>query len=35
MHYRADLLGATLTITAPPEGGTLVRCVLEQEVPRA
>jgi len=31
MHYRADVIGALLSVGAAPGGGTLVRCVLPQD----
>ncbi|MDB6037393.1 MAG: multi-sensor signal transduction histidine kinase [Verrucomicrobiales bacterium] len=33
MNYRAGMIGANVTIESPPEGGTVVRCVVENENP--
>ena len=33
MNYRAGMIGANVTIESPPEGGTVVRCVVQNDNP--
>lgn len=33
MNYRAAIIGATVSVESPPDGGTLVRCVMANKPP--